>query len=93
MRDLTITSALRAGRCGASRLAAASDARSRDALGQEGWATQPWVGQVFLRTTATVGGSQSNKPLEPIPMGHFRRASMFSTSFIFAGAVWLSFFR
>jgi len=92
MRVLTIPSALRSGHCGASELAAASDLRSGAALGQEGWATQPKVGQVFLRTTATTGGSQSNQPLEPIPMGCFRLASMIQLIQI-VGAVWLSFGR
>ena len=92
MSDLTIKSALRAGGCGASGLAPASDARSGLAFGQEGWASHSLVGQIFLRTMHTVGGAQPNKPLEPIPIGHRRFAIMLQVVPI-AGAVWLSFFR
>ena len=88
--DHIISAAIRSLR--SKRACPASEARSGDALGQEGWATPAKVGQVFLRTTDTTGGSHSNQPLEPIPMGHFRLASMILAVQI-TGAVWLSLGR
>jgi len=92
MSDLTITSALRAGRCGASRLAPASDARSATRSAKKAGLENHWLARFFWRTTATVGGAQSNKPLEPIPIGHRRFAIMIQVVPI-AGAVWLSLGR